>query len=165
MAGRIALGRPTDVESHPKLADLTSLGRELIGHVGVTAVAAEGRFWQAQIMRHSFRRACLFILLIVALTVGQVPIVGHAGSMSHDAVATMDMAAPTSARCDACDRMVALDDGAACSLPCTSVGPALPVVASSLTTWIGLRFAPIAWSPLLDGRTIPPEPGPPRAFA
>ena len=137
----------------------------MIRHDCLTTVAVGGLFWQASSMRHEFRRACLFILLIVALTVGQVPMVGQVGGMSHDAMATMDMAAPTSAPCDACDRMAELDDGTACTLPCSIAGPALPAVASRLMTRVGNCFAPIAWPRLPDGRTIPPEPDPPRAFA
>ena len=140
-------------------------GASMIGHVGVTAVAAGGGFWQSPIMRHGFRRAWLFALLIVALTVGQMPAVGHAGSMLPDAMATMEMAGPASAPCDACDRMADLDDGAGCNLPCSNAAPALPIVASAVRTRTGHRFAPMPWSPLPVGRTIPPEPDPPRAFA
>ncbi len=137
----------------------------MIGHIDVTAVAASGDFWQPSIMLHFFQRACLYVLLIVALTVGQVPMVGHAGSNSFDAAATMDVAASAAAPCDACDRMAGLDFGTACSLPCSNTGPALPAVVSPIKNWIGLRFVPVPWSRLLHGRTIPPEPDPPRAFA
>jgi hypothetical protein len=107
----------------------------------------------------------LFGLLIVALTFGQIPAVGHAGSMPSDAAATMEMAGPASAPCDACDPMADLDDGAGCNLPCSSAGPALPIAASAVTTRTGHRFAPMPWSSLADGRTVPPEPDPPRALA
>ena len=137
----------------------------MVGHVGATAVVASGGIWQSLIMRYGFRRAWLFALLIVALTVGQVPSVGHAGSMPPNASAGMDMDGSASPPCDACDHMADLDNGAGCSLPCWNAGPALPVVASPMTAWLGHRFAPMPGSRLPDGRTIPPEPDPPRAFA
>ena len=137
----------------------------MIGHVGVTVIAVGAGFWQSSMMRHGFKRACLFVLLVVALTVGQVPAAGHAGTMAPDAEATMAMDGSASAPCDTCDCMADPDDGAACALPCPNAGPALPVAAPPLQTRIGLCFAPVAWSRLPDGRTIPPEPDPPRAFA
>lgn len=140
-------------------------GALTIGHVAVTAVVAEGRFWQCPGMWHVFRRLWLGALLTMALALGQVPAMGYAvGKPMHTAAAT-HMDGMASARCHACDRMADLDDGAVCSLPCSKAGPALPVVASALTTWIVLRFVPMPWSHLPDGRTVPPEPYPPKAFA
>ena len=81
----------------------------MVGHVGATAVVASGCIWQSLIMRHGFRRAWLFALLIVALTVGQVPSVGLAGSMPPNASAGMDMDGSASPPCDACDHMADLD--------------------------------------------------------
>ncbi|MGE3289802.1 MAG: hypothetical protein AB7I59_02565 [Geminicoccaceae bacterium] len=115
-------------------------------------------------MVRAFCRLWLCALLIVALAAGQVPMSAHAmAKPTHAAASVGQMDGHAPAPCDMCDRTLGLDGGGICDQLCSSAGPALPV-AFQVRIKIGHAFAPITWPTLPDGRTIPPEPDPPRAF-